>query len=85
MEENLKILREDVSDDEEEVPQASSKGTKSKSTTVAFQIKAELVESVKKQAIELDCKFIVKDLFRISTCIWKLIILFENRSLDGRI
>lgn len=70
MEENLKILREpgeDDSDDEEEEIQSSSKGKKSKSTTVAFQIKGELVETVKKQAIELDYPLMEEYDFRNDT------------------
>lgn len=61
MDENLKILREpddDESDDEElDVEGRPIKPVEAKQpklTTVAFQVKGELVEVVKKQAIELD-------------------------------
>jgi len=62
MEENLKILRgtDDDSDEDEdedlmaEAPGATSTNRGTKLTTVAFQIRAEQVEIVKKQAIELD-------------------------------
>lgn len=49
MKENLEMLREPEDEsDEEENPQQQT------NTVVSFQIKGELVESVKKQAIELD-------------------------------
>lgn len=66
MEENLKILRgtdgdsDDDEDDENDGDQTDSfmqrlkSDKRSKMTTVAFQIRAEQVEVVKKQAIELD-------------------------------
>jgi DNA excision repair protein ERCC-3 len=59
MEENLKILREptdDDSDEEEGNDDANGSDGKSKKPklSVAFQIKPEMVEVVKKQAIELD-------------------------------
>lgn len=56
MDENLRILREpdDESDDDEEFQSSSDKRKTMKLTTVSFQIKAEHVEVVKKQAIELD-------------------------------
>lgn len=62
MDENLKILREpddDESDDDEEVdvegrPTRPVEAKQPRLTTVAFQVKGELVEVVKKQAIELD-------------------------------
>lgn len=60
MEENLKILREpidsDDDDDENVNPIIPGGGTKSKAPklSVAFQIKSDMVEIVKKQAIELD-------------------------------
>jgi|EP00979_Chaetoceros_neogracilis_P002758 DNA excision repair protein ERCC-3 len=62
MEENLKILRgtdDDSDDDEDEDIMAEASGASranqgKKFTTVAFQIRSEQVEVVKKQAIELD-------------------------------
>ena len=60
MDENLKILQEpgdDESDDEEvdiEGRPVRRAETQPKLTTVAFQVKGEQVEVVKKQAIELD-------------------------------
>jgi DNA excision repair protein ERCC-3 len=56
MEENLKILREpdDDSDDDDDLESSMGKGKGAKLTTVSFQIKADKVEIVKKQAIELD-------------------------------
>jgi len=81
MEENLKILREpggDDSDDDEEDLLATSKDgsggggtggskTPKKLTTVAFQIKGSAVETVKKQAIELDYPLMEEYDFRNDT------------------
>ena len=49
MKENLDILEEDSEDDDEE-----EGSTKKPTTVVSFQVKGEAVESVKRQAIELD-------------------------------
>lgn len=51
MKENLQILEDEDSDDEENDPQQPDKKP---TTVVSFQIKAEAVEKVKRQAIELD-------------------------------
>lgn len=72
MEENLKILRatdEDDSDDEDLLSSeiGSRKAKQPKLTTVAFQIKAERVEVVKKQAIDLDYPLMEEYDFRNDT------------------
>jgi len=75
MEENLKILRgtdDNDSDDEEDLLASEAGGTSSRAkqpklTTVAFQIKAEQVEVVKKQAIELDYPLMEEYDFRNDT------------------
>lgn len=62
MEENLKILREEDESDEDEEEMGSNDNTNGSSKggkagpklSVAFQIKPDMVETVKKQAIELD-------------------------------
>lgn len=51
MKENLQILEDEDSDDEESDPQQLNKKP---TTVVSFQIKGEAVEKVKRQAIELD-------------------------------
>jgi DNA excision repair protein ERCC-3 len=50
MKENLQILEDEESDDDEEEQASNKKPT----TVVSFQVKAEAVEKVKRQAIELD-------------------------------
>lgn len=57
MKENLHILREpdeDSDEDELEPGNATQKGQKLPTSVVSFQVKGEAVESVKRQAIEMD-------------------------------
>jgi DNA excision repair protein ERCC-3 len=58
MKENLQMLKEpDEDSDEEEVETAiTAKKDSTPQVVVSFQIKAEAVELVKRQAIELDCE-----------------------------
>lgn len=74
MEENLKILRatdgDDDSDEDEDLLSSemnARRGKQPKLTTVAFQIKAERVEIVKKQAIDLDYPLMEEYDFRNDT------------------
>lgn len=54
MKENLHELEEDDSDDDEDDDDNKDKKQKKPNTVVSFQIKADAVEKVKRQAIELD-------------------------------